>query len=137
MVLRYLGMAILTTFGIALGLILVIVPGIYWATCWLIAPQLVAAEGQGVRDAMSESWRLTRPSRGVLTGAMLLPWVAEIVLFLSGELLRPWTGGSLDDAFAIFDATLTGAASLVSLLVAHACYRVILPSLDAISNVFD
>lgn len=136
-VLTYFGAMIITTLGVLIGFVLLIVPGIYWSSCWLITAQLVIIEGQSVRDAMSESWRLTQPSRGTVTAAMVLPWIGAVLAMLLAEAMDSYF--NIDRTFYVnaFEALAQALFSAFAWVVSHACYRVILPRFDAVSNVFD
>ena len=51
---------VLVALGVALGLIALIVPGIYLAVRWVAVPQAVVVEGKEGADALRRSWELTR-----------------------------------------------------------------------------
>jgi hypothetical protein len=59
----YVGVSILTGIAIALGFILLIVPGLILAARWSIATGIVVAEGRPATQAMSTSWAATRASQ--------------------------------------------------------------------------
>lgn len=50
--------AILIALGIALGLLLLILPGLYVASRWYLAGSILILDGGGRRAAMERSWRL-------------------------------------------------------------------------------
>jgi hypothetical protein len=56
---RYIGQGILVVFGIALGSVLLLVPGIILAVRWVIAAPLLVGTGTGAIDGIQQSWRLT------------------------------------------------------------------------------
>lgn len=51
---------VLVALGVALGLIALIVPGIYLAVRWVAVPQAVVVEGKDGADALRRSWELTQ-----------------------------------------------------------------------------
>jgi len=63
---------LLTGVGIAIGFLLLVLPGIYlWARWSLVAP-LVIGEGAGVSDAISESWARTQGLVAPVASALVL-----------------------------------------------------------------
>jgi len=58
--LPYLGQSILVGLGVAVGIILLIIPGLFFAARWSIAQQLLIGRGRGATEAMSESWERTK-----------------------------------------------------------------------------
>ena len=61
--LMLLGLAILSTLAVGLGLVLLIVPGVLLALRWAVAGPLVVLEGRGIQEAMGRSADLTRDRR--------------------------------------------------------------------------
>lgn len=57
--LPYFGLTIVSGFGLLLGFLLLIVPGLILLTRWIAAPGYVLGRGAGVVDGMSKSWDLT------------------------------------------------------------------------------
>lgn len=56
----FLGANLLAGIGIALGCLLFILPGIYLAARWVLAPAYVVANAERATDALSASWQATR-----------------------------------------------------------------------------
>ncbi len=85
----YFGAGLLTGLGVIVGLILLIVPGIYFAARWSLAPAIVLGQGQGVTDSMRTSWAATEGNVWaiILFGLIIfgIYFVAAIVIgFLLG-----------------------------------------------------
>ena len=70
--------------GIALGLILLIVPGIYLAVRLLFVPQTVVIEGERGTDALRHSWET---SRGFWWRTFLVILLANLIAFLPSLLI--------------------------------------------------
>ena len=71
----YFGISFLSGIAIALGLLLLIVPGlILWAR-WLPSYGYGLGEGRGTTDALSDSWEVTRGHVGPIIGSILLPFI--------------------------------------------------------------
>jgi hypothetical protein len=84
----YFGISFLSGIAIALGLLLLIVPGlILWAR-WLPAYGYGLGEGRGTTEALSDSWEATSGHVGPIIGSILPP-------FLIG------TGGALAMVFIV------------------------------------
>lgn len=57
---RLFAAVVLVAAGVALGLVALIVPGIFLAVRWVVVPQAVVIEGLGGSDALRRSFELTR-----------------------------------------------------------------------------
>lgn len=66
------GLSILTGLGLILGFLLLIIPGLYLMTLWVVAIPARIMNGPGVRDAMSASAELTKGVRWQVFGLILL-----------------------------------------------------------------
>lgn len=84
---RYLKL-VATTITVALivtaGLLLFVVPGIYFATIYALAPQAVIVEGAGVREALRRSKELTSGAK-LKTLALIL--LFGVIYLIVGELV--------------------------------------------------
>ena len=60
-VLRLIGLNIVYGIAVEIGLLLLIVPGIYIANKWSLSSLIAVKEDAGVTDAMRRSWHLTDP----------------------------------------------------------------------------
>jgi hypothetical protein len=82
MFLPYLGLSILSTLAVMLGMIALVIPGLFLMIRWSIAQPLIVARGGGVMATLGESWERTRGSEFsifVATVAMLLPLIAVLI----------------------------------------------------------
>jgi hypothetical protein len=82
------------------GLILLVGPGLVVASRWLVAPQVIAIEGGGVRDAFARSAYLTKGRRWLAVGVFVLKMVAYYGGFYAlalplRALIRPSLGDPL------------------------------------------
>jgi uncharacterized membrane protein len=69
---RYLGASILLSLAVAIGFVLLIVPGIIFGLMFMFATFIVIERELGPIDAMNESHRLTRGHKWQLFGFVLL-----------------------------------------------------------------
>jgi hypothetical protein len=94
-----LGQSILGGLAIALGLVLLIAPGLVaWAGLFVSAPAVMSEPGLGANDALQRSWDLTRGRRlqVLLVGLIFLsgPLGVAVVAAAFGELLPPMPAGA-------------------------------------------
>ncbi|MBA4000427.1 hypothetical protein [Brevundimonas sp.] len=79
-----LGLGILAGLGMALGFILLIVPGVILAVLWSVAAPAIVIEKRGVFDSFQRSRDLTRGYRwnvfGLLVIYILLAWILEAAI---------------------------------------------------------
>lgn len=87
---------ILYTVIVALGLVLLIVPGVYVGLRWVFAPQIIVEENAGALSSLRRSWEITRGTTGQVfklllagCGIMLLGYLAlGIGIFLAIPLVH-------------------------------------------------
>ena len=76
--LAFFGLAILTGIGVAIGFVLLIVPGLIFMARWAMAPAYLMVENEGVIDSMGGSWNAVK---GNTTPIVLACLVAGLVIF--------------------------------------------------------
>ena len=93
--LPYLGLTILSTLGVMLGALALILPALFIMARWSMAQPLLVAGGRGVMEALGESWDRTRGLEFQIIGAALalvfLPiaiGIGSSVLFEQGDPVR-------------------------------------------------
>jgi len=109
--------AIMTTLGITIGFVLLIIPGILLTFRWYVAVQAAAIERDGWLPAMRRSRRLTGDIYGHLFAFALLVWfitavpmaVARAAATGHDTLAAAFIGGMLLHAFALAFAALATA----------------------------
>ena len=70
-----IGVAILSVIAYVLGLIVLIVPGLFLVTMWAVAIPVAVAENAVIGTSFSRSMALTRERRWRVFGALLLSWI--------------------------------------------------------------
>ena len=75
-----LGVAILSGLGIVIGLVLLVVPGLYLATLWAVAVPVIVIERAGVGGSFSRSSELTDGRRWRVFGALLVMGIITVVI---------------------------------------------------------
>jgi hypothetical protein len=83
-----IGLAIITAIGIALGMILLIVPGIILALMWSVAVPALVVERVGVFEALGRSNALTKGAKWKIFGLaviiMVAYWLLSVILGMVG-----------------------------------------------------
>ena len=80
---KFLGTTILLALAVAVGLVLLIVPGIIFGLMFMFATFVVIERGLGPIDALSESHRLTRGHKWRLFGFLLLLLLVNLLGLLA------------------------------------------------------
>jgi hypothetical protein len=119
--------AIMTTLGVLVGFVLLIVPGILLAFRWYVAVQAAAIEREGWLPAMRRSRELTRGVYGHLLGfGILIGIIAEVPLIIAragvtgrDTLVAAFIGGVLLHAFALAFTALATALLYFDLASRH------------------
>ena len=108
-ILPLIGAGILAGLGIALGLILLIVPGLILMTIWAVIAPVIVVEHSGVIDAFGRSRELVRDHGwqvfGVIFVVGLIAFVASIVLGIVGASITDSVAGRI--IFNLIASTLT------------------------------
>ncbi|MGC6399774.1 hypothetical protein ACNI3Q_04230 [Sphingomonas sp. FW199] len=118
---------LVATLGIALGVLLLVLPGIYVASRWAVAGAILIAEGRTIGDALGESWRRTRASV-VPISALLILAVVPLGVALAAEI---WFLDVALDAVPFWLSILTNGMLAISMMattqVGVAAYRLLEP----------
>lgn len=124
----YLGLSFLTGIAIGVGIVLLVLPGLYLMMRWLPAYARLQARGDSVTDAMSWSWEHTAPIQKQLVVAMLGPLAAYVVLFAiavaQGFYAEDWSLGWYNVSLFVLNTATSVAIAWLQLL-GVAVYRVI------------
>jgi hypothetical protein len=116
---RLVGSDLLLTAGFAVGLLLLIVPGVLFMTFFFLSPVLIKIEGIGVRDSFRRSASLVRGNFWhVLAIAVIVLLGTEVAVEVAKLPLHHFIG-NLEADLAI-DAALEPFQGLVTVLVALA-----------------
>ena len=123
---RLLGLSIVYGLAVDLGLLLLIVPGIYIANKWSLAPLILAKEDADMSTAMSRSWAVTDQFFWPTLGFNILAALAMFAVVIVGYVLAVGVGaglfavssaGQAPAAYAPGSATLGGMFGVVIALV--------------------
>ena len=110
-----LGLSILVSLGTALGLLLLIVPGVILMVMWCVAIPARIHDGPGVTAAMEESGNLTKGVRWQVFAMLLVTGIGLWVVSLLGSLPAVWMPADMmKPAVAILQPLAVGVSSLVT-----------------------
>ncbi len=79
-ILPLIGFGILAGIGIAIGFVLIVIPGLILLTFWSVGAPAIVVEGVGPLDAFGRSWRLVRGEAWSVFGALFLVFLIVIVV---------------------------------------------------------
>jgi len=91
-----LGLAIVMSVGIGLGMILLIVPGMILAVLWCVAAPSLVAEKRGIFESLQRSRELTKGYRWPIFGLIVIYFIVYMVIAGTVSGVSVATGGNLD-----------------------------------------
>jgi hypothetical protein len=100
-------LTIMSLFGVMLGIMLALVPGIILMTGWAVVIPVLAAENTGIIQSFGRSWDLTRGYRWKIFGLLLLYFIVAFLLNFVAQLI-------FGVSFA--QTALTGGIGYISLM---------------------
>jgi hypothetical protein len=97
---------ILAALGIALGLVLLIVPGLILLTWWCLIVPVIVLEGKSVGEAFTRSRELVRGHGWTVFAVVIITailsgiasGIIQSIFFFLGSFLRYWIGGTIANA---------------------------------------
>ena len=97
---------ILAALGIALGLVLLVVPGLILLTWWCLIVPVIVLEGKPVGEAFGRSRELVRGHGWTVFGVVIITailsgiasGIIQSLFFFLGSFLRYWIGGTIASA---------------------------------------
>jgi hypothetical protein len=129
----YVGLSILSTLGLILGFILLIVPGIILMVRWSAASGYLIGGREGIIDALGASWRATEGKSWPIFGAGL---VLLVILIVAGGAIGAM-GGIIDipAVIGVISAAAEAFGSAVMVAFGVAIYALVRDD-EAIGEVF-
>jgi hypothetical protein len=113
---RVIGAAILASLGMAVGFMLLVIPGIILLLMWWVFVPAIVVEGVGVTESLSRSRALTSGHRWGILGLLfivgLVQWLVGLLIGLIGAALGPLVAEILNLlvtlVFTAFASVLSG-----------------------------
>ena len=110
--------SILFGIGVAIGLVLIIIPGLILLTIWSVAIPVTVIERPGILAAFGRSRRLVKGNGWQVFGTILLVWLIAIVVGALGGLLASAFGGVIGALIvAIIGALIAPVIALTTALI--------------------
>lgn len=128
--LTFFGLSLVSGISVLVGLILLIIPGLFLIARWSIAQPLVVARGDGVMKAFGESWERTRGNEFQILIAMLALFAVFLAIVIAATLLFEKT----DIVGIVVSQVGSSAMSATSLALGVALYGLIVGTGDTVSG---
>jgi hypothetical protein len=145
--LQYMGLTVLMTLGIVLGLVFLIIPGLIFAARWTPALGYLFVDGEGPAGSMSKAWDRTGDHFGPIFSASLVPMILIFGTAMPVLVLN-WFGGatvlgidldpsSLGLLASIAVNVASSSGQVLSLGITVAVYALLEGNPQSLENVFD
>ena len=131
--LAFFGLSLLSGIAVLVGMVLLIIPGLFLIARWSIAQALVVARGDGVMQAFGESWERTRGNEFQILMAMLALLVVFIAIVIAASALFEKT----DIIGIVVGQVGSSAMSAVSLAMGVALYGMIIGAPKDVAATFE
>ena len=118
---QLLAVSILAGIGIAIGLVLLIIPGLILITIWAVVVPVVVLEKPGVFAAFGRSRELVRGHGWPVFGTLVVTWLITIGISIVGAIIVAALGGA-DIIQAIVAWLLSAALLPITALVISVLY---------------
>jgi hypothetical protein len=120
-ILPLIGAGLLAGIAIGIGMILLIVPGLFLATIWAVIAPVIVVEGSGVGGAFGRSRELVRGNGWPVFGVIV---VAFVIVLVGGLVFGAIAAGIADGPLVriVFSALASTITAPVSALVASVLY---------------
>lgn len=116
-----IGAGFIVGLGVALGLVLLVVPGLFLLTIWAVTAPVIVVERRGVFEALGRSRQLVRgngwPVLGTILAALLIGFAVAILLIIVAHAIAD--GPIVEVVFSALASTVTAP---VAALVASVLY---------------
>jgi hypothetical protein len=128
------GLGIVTGLGIALGFVLLVIPGLVLFARWSIATPLLLTSNEGVFACIEQSWRQTKGYAGPIIASFLVIYLPGLGLFFAGVWLAETSGLSHTGIIAM---NLMLNASLIAGWHASVAIFTLLHSSPRVAEIFE
>ncbi len=116
-ILAFIGVAIVTALGVMLATVLLIVPGLFVGSRWLMSPAFFVHDRETVFDALGKSWEATKGNTRiimlcaflVILGLLALSALAELIAALGILAINVLVGAILNEIFGVIFIALSVA----------------------------
>lgn len=116
---RAFGLSLLTTTAIILGLIALVIPGLFLLTRWSLSLPAMIARNQGIVGSLDVSWALTGERFWLCFLTIVIAWLPALIGILALILGEAWFSTFFSDVLA---ESLLSVSMLLSWFVAVTLY---------------
>ncbi len=121
LVLPLFALSMVTSVGLGIGFLLLLVPGLILMTLWAVAAPVLIIEQKGVFASLQRSRDLTRNHRWPIFGLIVVVILAYFLIFaVIGLIVALTGGGSVVEPTSTFGAIGSGIGSAIGSVVAAA-----------------
>ena len=132
-ILPYIGMTIISTIAVVLGLILLLIPGIYIWVRWSASTGFLISGGASITDSLSASWRATKGSGWPI---FLVTLVLVIGLLAMGGALGAVTLITSETVTLVLSGFAEAGASALMSALAIAIYLLVSTDQSSVEDIF-
>jgi membrane-anchored glycerophosphoryl diester phosphodiesterase (GDPDase) len=114
----YFALSILYILGLIAGLIALVIPGLVVMARWSLAQPMMIARGDGVMQALGNSWERTKGNEFQIIAAVLALYIVPIALIIASAVMF----GSADPVGIVVTQLLSSAMSVLGAAMGVALY---------------
>lgn len=142
----FVGMSILAAIGVAIGFVLLIVPGLIVMVRWSAANGYLLSGEHSITDSLGASWEATKGHGWAIFGAGLVLWIGLAVLnsvitgVVIGTGIAAGEGSTFSPVFAVAVALSSFVESFgnaVNFAFSMAVFHLIAPADTSVADVFE
>jgi hypothetical protein len=134
--LAYLGISLLSSFALAVGFLLLVVPGVILLVRWIMVMPLVIENRVPAMDSFAESWARTEGSGWAIFGTLAVLLVVILMLNGAGSVLSGLIVQDARIAAWLIESFASQAGTILSTAAGIAAYRWLGDSTREIEDVF-
>lgn len=130
----YFGLSFVIGAAVLLGLVCLVLPGLFLLARWMIAYPILLAQGETISVSLSKSWDLTSRVWFNLIAAQLILMVPLLGIALTGFVLTEF---AVQSALAlVLQDVAISLWSIASIILTIAAYRLLVDKDDRLAGVF-
>jgi hypothetical protein len=130
--LPFIGLSIISTLGFMLGMIAIILPGLFVMARWSIAQPLLVVRGTGMMASLAESWERTKGNEFQIIVVVLVLALLPVALIIGASVMFE----QADPVRVIATQVVGSAMSAVFLAMGVALYALIVGAEEGLPEVF-
>ncbi len=130
----YFGLSFVIGAAVLLGLVCLVLPGLFLLARWMIAYPILLAQGHTIGASLSKSWDLTSGVWLHLIGAQLILMAPMLALVFTGYLVTEFAAQSA--LAVVLQNVAISAWSIASIILTVAAYRLLVDKDDRLAGVF-